>query len=102
MSDQINTLIASIRERYTLLNDQLLGEQSKNEQAQSEIEELKSQLDAGNEKIVSLQNALKESEENKSDVSEQVVTRSEGTMITDEQIDELVKEIDYCIGQLKK
>ena len=102
MSDQINTLIASIRERYTLLNDQLLGEQSKNEQAQLEIEELKSQLDAGNEKIVSLQNELKESEENKSDVSEQVVTRSEGTMITDEQIDELVKEIDYCIGQLKK
>ena len=102
MSDQINTLIASIRERYTLLNDQLLGEQSKNEQAQLEIEELKSQLDAGNEKIVSLQNELKESEENESDVSEQVVTRSEGTMITDEQIDELVKEIDYCIGQLKK
>lgn len=102
MSDQINTLIASIRERYTLLNDQLLGEQSKNEQAQSEIEELRSLLNAGNEKIVSLQNELKESEENKSDFSEQIVTRSEGTMITDEQIDELVKEIDYCIGQLKK
>ena len=102
MSDQINTLIASIRERFSRVNDQLLEEQAKNERIQVEVKELKSQLNTSNEKVVSLHNELKESEESNNDVSEQIVTRSEGTMITDEQIDELVKEIDYCIGQLKK
>ena len=79
-----------------------MTEQTKNENFQTEIEELKSQLNASNDKVNSLELKLNEAEKINNESSEQVITRSEGTMITDEQIDELVKEIDYCIGQLKK
>ncbi|MBL1281154.1 MAG: hypothetical protein COA33_012825 [Fluviicola sp.] len=102
MSDQIQKLIASIREKFSQVKGQLSAEQSKNEKLQNEMEELKSQLDAQNDKVNSLENELQDAKSNKNDLSEQNITSSEGTMITEGQIDELVKEIDYCIGQLKK
>ena len=102
MSDQIQILINEIREKHTRVKNQLLAEKSKNEALQNEMDATKSMLNEHKEKILQLESELKTAVENKNDFSEQVITRSEGTMITEGQIDELVKEIDYCIGQLKK
>ncbi len=102
MSDQIQTLIASIREKFSLVKDQLSTEKAENKELKNEVEELKSQLTVQKSKLTSLETELEEARNNKNDVSEQIISRSEGTMITEEQIDGLVKEIDYCIGQLKK
>tara|TARA_R110002072_G_scaffold20688_3_gene74831 strand:- start:1387 stop:1695 length:309 start_codon:yes stop_codon:yes gene_type:complete len=102
MSDQIHALITKIREKHSLVNEQLLTEQAKNTKFQEEIDELKSSLKVCKEELSSLEYKMEDAEKNKNGLSEQNITRSEGTMISDEQIDELVKEIDYCIGQLKK
>ncbi|HIP31265.1 MAG TPA: hypothetical protein EYG86_00740 [Crocinitomicaceae bacterium] len=102
MSDQIQTLIVSIREKFSLVKEQLLTEKAENKELKNEVEELKSQLEVQKSKLNSLEVELEETKNNENDFSEQVISRSEGTMITEEQIDGLVKEIDYCIGQLKK
>ncbi|MCO4813371.1 MAG: hypothetical protein KC454_01590 [Flavobacteriales bacterium] len=99
MSQKIHQLIGSIRENFSRISNELVGEQSRNEAFQKEIETLKSQIEIQNEKL----NALTvELELTKNEVTEEFITRSEGTMISEDQIDELVKEIDYCIGQLKE
>ena len=60
------------------------------------------QLGVSNEGISALQIRINEMSSVTEKANEQVITRSEGSLISNEQIDELVKEIDYCIGQLKK
>ena len=99
MSEKIHQLIGSIRENISRVNDELVEEQSKNETFQNEIEKLNSQIEEQQEKLNALMGELDSA---KNEKSEQVITRSEDTMISEEQIDELVKEIDYCIGQLKE
>ena len=99
MSDKIHQLIDSIREQHSRVNEQLLLEQSKNEMFQGEIEKLKSQIENQLEEFSSLKNELDLA---KNEQKEQIITSSKDTMISEEQIDELVKEIDYCIGQLKE
>jgi len=99
MSDKIHQLISSIREKYSRVNEQLLLEKSKNEVFQNAIEKLKFQIEGQQGELSSLKNELDSA---KNEMSEQIITGSEDTMISEEQIDELVKEIDYCIGQLKE
>ena len=45
---------------------------------------------------------MKELKENIKANNGQNISSSEGNDVSDEKIDELVKEIEYCIGQLKK
>ena len=99
MSEKIHQLIGSIRENISRVNDELVEEQSKNETFQDEIEKLNSQIEDQQEKLNALMGEL---DSVKNEKSEQVITSSEDTMISEGQIDELVKEIDYCIGQLKE
>jgi len=99
MSEKIHQLIGSIRKNISRVNDELVEEQSKNKTFQIELERLNSQVEDQQEKLNALMGEL---ELAKNEKSEQVITSSEDTMISEGQIDELVKEIDYCIGQLKE
>lgn len=103
MSDRVSKLIDSIREKAVQLHQELQNERSKNEQLGEELDALKSELNtksveiqAAYEKIAQLGDQVKTLSEQKVD---QVQT---GNDISDEQIDELVREIEFCIAQLKQ
>lgn len=102
MADRINELIQNIREKVSLLRSQLSVEKSKNESLQKEVEELKLQLNSAQKNVEELESKIVGLQSDIVKAKEQSVNQSSGTNISDEQIDELVKEIEYCIGQLKK
>ena len=102
MSKKIHQLIDQIRANYSSLDNQFLEQKAKASELQNEADTLKSQLVERENKIAALETKINELEATKNEVSERVITSSEGTMISEGQIDELVKEIDYCIGQLKE
>ncbi|MDX2360083.1 MAG: hypothetical protein QNK23_04715 [Crocinitomicaceae bacterium] len=102
MSDRIHELIDGIRSKATSLRDHLSVESTKNEALQKEVESLLNQISSKDEEMAKLQSKISELELNMSATQEQEVIVSDDTGVSKEQIDELVKEIDYCIEQLKK
>lgn len=102
MSDRVNELIETLREKMILLKDQCAIERSKNNDLLAENELLKSSLQEKSSEISSLQSKVDSLKEAQSLAKEQSVNHSEEKKVSDEQIDELVREIEYCIGQLKK
>ena len=102
MSDRVNELIETLREKMILLKDQCAKERSKNDELIAENESLKSNLNEKSSEISTLQSKIESLKEAQSSVKEQNVNQSEEKKISDEQIDEMVREIEYCIGQLKK
>lgn len=102
MADRINKLIENIREKVSLLRSQLSVEKSKNESLQKEVNELKLQLTSSQNEVEKLESNIVNLKSEIVKAKEQSVNQSSDTNISDEQIDELVKEIEYCIGQLKK
>ena len=102
MSDRIYTLIDGIREKVSLMQNQLSVERSSNEELRAEVSSLTNNLISKEEEINILQAKIEDLSKNVKAESEQSVVASSEKGISDEQIDELVKEIEYCIGQLKK
>ena len=102
MTDRIQHIIEEIRLKSKALHHQLLEEREKNNALQAEVQLLNERLHHKNqqeEKNLAEIAALKlEMETTKSQVIE--IERPQGKK--DEEIDELVKEIEYCISQLKK
>ena len=102
MTDRINTLIKTIGEKVARMKDQLSVEQAKNESFQTEITQLKEQLASKNTEVEELESKMIGLKSGIGATKEQDVDGAVETSVSDEQIDELVKEIEYCIGQLKK
>ena len=102
MSDRIHELIDGIREKASSLHSQLSTERSTNQKLQEEVEGLRKQLSARDGEIAELSLKMDELETKLNTTSEREVIGSESMGVSNEEIDELVKEIEYCIGQLKK
>jgi uncharacterized coiled-coil DUF342 family protein len=102
MSDRINQLVDTIREKSILLKDQVASEKAKNKELTQEIQTLKQDVFSRDEKLSELNSTITELNDGLKAAKEQNITGSEGNGVSEEQIDELVKEIEYCIGQLKK
>lgn len=102
MSDRIQELIDGIREKSSALHGQLLAERSKNQNLSKEAESLKKQVSVNDEEIAKLKSKVEELELKLKSTGEREVVVMDGAKVSDEQIDELVKEIEYCIAQLKK
>ena len=102
MSDRVNELIENLREKMILLKDQCAQERSKNDELIAENEALKANLNEKSSEISTLQSMIESFKEAQNSAKEQNVSQSEEKRISDEQINELVREIEYCIGQLKK
>lgn len=102
MSDGISKHIEQIRKSALHFHGQYLAERSKNELLIAEIETLKNSIEAKNAELKELSaevSALKEeikTTQNHNEVSVPKETFSES------EIDDLVKEIDYCIARLKQ
>jgi septal ring factor EnvC (AmiA/AmiB activator) len=102
MTDRIQHIIEDIRLKTKALHHQLNEEREKNNTFQAEVQVLNERLHyqkQQEESYLAEIAALKlEMETTKSQVIE--IERPQGKK--DEEIDELVKEIEYCISQLKK
>lgn len=85
-----------------LLKDQCVQERSKNDELTSENERLKADLAEKSSEISNLQSKVESLKEVQNSAKLQNVNPSEEEKVSDDQIDELVREIEYCIGQLKK
>ena len=102
MSDRINELIETIREKTSLLRNQIASEKARNEELTLEVQRLSQEVLLKDEALVGLTHKMSELNQSIESEKEQSSSSSDVTGVTDEQIDELVKEIEYCIVQLKK
>lgn len=101
MSDRIHELVDGIKEKVSLVKSQLASVNSQNASLQNEVETLKTQLAQKGEELDQANSTVSELEAKLITNNEQDVKVFE-TGVSEDQIDELVKEIEYCIGQLKK
>jgi hypothetical protein len=102
MTDTIQQIIEKIRSKSIEIHDQLIKEREKNTALESENVALKAQLTdmADTHKVLNVEmSELKIALET---AINQVVETPISKNRKDEEIDELVKEIEYCISQLKK
>ncbi|MBL4863002.1 MAG: hypothetical protein JKY09_08310 [Crocinitomicaceae bacterium] len=102
MSDRINQLIENIREKSLLLQERIASKQSTNQQLKLENQDLKQRISSKEERIVELEEGIIDVNASIKAANEQNIVEPTENGISDVQIDELVKEIEYCIGQLKK
>jgi uncharacterized coiled-coil DUF342 family protein len=94
--DSINAKIASLIQRMEALKSQ-------NAAMTEEIQAFKEQLHEGSQKESQLLETIEKLNQDLSLANNQVIELSQRpTGRSAEEIDELVKEIDYCIEQLKK
>ena len=102
MSDLIFDIIGEIKKKISLLKIQLEEERSRSKLLQNKIDGLNNELSAKQNELDNL-NVKVLGYETKSIAKEkQGVLFVEETNVSDNQIDELVKEIEHCITQLKK
>ena len=102
MSDRIHELIENVRGKVTSLHSQLLTERTNNQKLQEEVTSLQNEITSKDEEVAALKAKVVELESNKNTTEVQNVSGSVDAGVSNEQIDELVKEIEYCIEQLKK
>lgn len=111
MTNRIQHIITEIRSKQNDLMNMLQAEKEKNAQSLEKIEELEKKLhemEQENSKI-STKNATLHAEIETLKVTNEQLISNAGSEVQNSvqrsvdhvQIDELVREIEYCIGQLK-
>ncbi|MDB3906192.1 hypothetical protein N9355_01825 [Crocinitomicaceae bacterium] len=106
MSARVHQLLDEIRDKSVKLKSQVAAERAKNETLSAEISNLKSAMNSKTEETENLQSKVSELSANIESLKEQSVnsetTGQTGAVLSNEEIDALVKEIEYCIQQLKR
>lgn len=102
MSDGISLLIEQIGDRAKHFHQQLVAERSKNEQLSNELEKLKSELSQRDSMIEQLNSEIASLRKEINTIKDHTINSSVRKQMTDDEIDDLVKEIDYCLEQLKQ
>jgi uncharacterized protein YigA (DUF484 family) len=103
MTERIQHIMNEIRAKALEIHSELVQERNKNQVLQAQILEKEERLQAAkqleNECLAVIDQLKLDLEVAKNQVVEVSVPQIGRN---EEQIDELVKEIEYCIGQLKK
>lgn len=103
MTDKIQQFIDEIARKSRMLHQQLVEERMKNEQLRTEVVNLQEQLMINSGQIESQSLEISRLKGELEAANLQVVeVPIVSDVRKDEEIDELVKEIEYCISQLKK
>lgn len=103
MSDRVSKLIDSIKGKAVQLHQELQNERTKSAGLENELSALKSNLNAKSAEIQASKEKIAQLGDQLKTLSEQKVDQpTSGADISDEQIDELVREIEFCIAQLKQ
>lgn len=116
MNEKIQHIIQEIRTKKDALKESLSKQTTKANQLEQEVEQLKSELLSKDNQLLFLEEEQTKLQDEKSKLENdkvelkslleetkvQVVnTASSENKVDHGQIDELVREIEYCIGQLK-
>jgi methyl-accepting chemotaxis protein len=103
MTEKIQQIIDDIRQKMAVLDHQLTEVRASNAVLQAELNESNIQLEKSKNEGESLVEAVNELKIALEAANNQVVEVDRPTQgRRDDEIDELVKEIEYCISQLKK
>lgn len=102
MSERVHQLIDEIRRKSAVMREQLEAERATNVSLTSEIASLREQLLTGEQRVEEMQGTITELNDRVETLKEQGANSSSASGISNEEIDALVKEIEYCIGQLKR
>ncbi len=103
MTERIQSILNQISDKAKNLHGKLQAERDRNASLISENEELQSKLNEKLAEITALENKLIEQEQRLIGQNEQSsVPVSNSSLGRTQEIDELVKEIEYCISQLRK
>jgi hypothetical protein len=102
MTERLYQIIGEIRVKSNRLIQQLDDEQTKSQTFQTEIIDLNEKLHAQKEKEVQLLEEIAILQTDLNAIKSQIIEKPISTLSKENEIDELVKEIEYCISQLKK
>ncbi len=102
MPERIRQLISDIKGKVVLYRDQLMTERKKNALLEDQLKELQGQQQKYLEEMEVLKQQVVVLKAEKNAAKSEDVVHSNENGISNEQIDELVKEIEYCISQLKR
>lgn len=103
MTERIQHSMNEIRAKALEIHNQLVQERIKNQTLQAQIQEMEVRLQSAKhmekEQLAAIDQLKLDLDVAKNQIVEVSVPQNGRN---EEQIDELVKEIEYCIGQLKK
>jgi uncharacterized protein YfkK (UPF0435 family) len=103
MTESIQRKIQEIGGKMKILHTHLLEERSKNAQLIEDLSQLKSVILEKDQELIAKNQLISEKESQLDQINEQnAVSLPDDSLNRAHEIDELVKEIEYCIGQLRK
>jgi predicted nucleic acid-binding Zn-ribbon protein len=103
MTEKIQHIINDIRLKSNSLHSQLVSERERAKKLEVELNEVKSQKNAlENEKTHLNEHVIKLKSELEAIFKERVDEENSITESRNQDIDDLVREIEHCINQLKK
>jgi methyl-accepting chemotaxis protein len=103
MTDSIQSIISQISHKAKGLHNLLVSEREKSANLSSKNQHIQNELDQKTAQIEELENKLKAQEERLMVLAEQDSGSANSPSVGNtHEIDELVKEIEYCISQLRK
>lgn len=103
MTERIQNSIDSIKAKIATLMQGLIELKTQNAAMSSEIQSLKDELHEKGQNALQMQTTIENLNHELDLAKKQVIDLSQKPVgRSEEEIDELVKEIDYCIEQLKK
>jgi ABC-type phosphate transport system auxiliary subunit len=103
MTENLNTLIEDIRSRSLQIATQLKNERAQHEVLQTELQRMQELYHAEQDKVKALQTAIEDLNVSLAEAQNKVVEVPVATNSRNaEEIDALVKEIEFCIDKLKQ
>lgn len=103
MTESIQSILNQISQKTKGIHGLLLAEREKNAALASKNNQLQTEIDQKSLQLLEFESNLKAQEERLANMTEQISDSSVAPSLgRTQEIDELVKEIEYCIGQLRK
>lgn len=102
MSDRLIQVIDEIRAQAIGFHQQYVAERSKNETLEAEVKALQQKISDESAKISSLASKVSSLEVELKAAEDREVKVVKDNGLSDAEIDDLVKEIEYCIERLKQ
>lgn len=102
MTDRIQHILDDLRQKFLNQRNLLMEQRDSVKVLLEENKNLKEQYEALLQEKKGIEDVVVELRKEIQTAESQIVNTPAGSVRNDAQIDELVKEIEYCIGQLKK
>jgi len=103
MTEHVSSIVRNIRDKFHGMHQLLVAERAKNISLETELKQARVLVSANEEKIFLLEEKYRNLEQELVQLNEQLENqKSVAVFSKDEEIDELVREIDHCIRQLKQ